>query len=148
MDLLQRENANTDKLRKYAAECMVLLKRKGDFPLHNTGKLALYGNGARNTIKGGTGSGDVNCKAYTKVEEGLEKAGFTITTKEWLDAYDKRRIDAKNEFIAEIKKRAKEQHVQAVFLGMGAVMPEPEYCFPLRGRYGNLCPLQNLRGRK
>ena len=133
MDLLQRENANTDKLRKYAAECMVLLKRKGDFPLHNTGKLALYGNGARNTIKGGTGSGDVNCKAYTKVEEGLEKAGFTITTKEWLDAYDKRRIDAKNEFIAEIKKRAKEQHVQAVFLGMGAVMPEPEYCFPLNG---------------
>ena len=46
--------------RKLAPECMVLLKNDGTLPLKGTGKLALYGSGARKTVKGGTGSGDVN----------------------------------------------------------------------------------------
>ena len=43
------------------------------------------------------------------------------------------RVEAKKQFIADIKRQAKEQHVQAVFLGMGAVMPEPAYDLPLNG---------------
>mgnify|MGYP002717851894 CR=1 FL=1 len=75
-------------VRALAPECMVLLRSDGAFPLAEPGEIALFGSGARHTIKGGTGSGDVNSRHVTTIEEGLEKAGFTLTTKAWLDAYD------------------------------------------------------------
>ena len=50
---------------------MVLLKSNGDFPLKEPQKVDLYGNGARRTIKGGTGSGDVNVRHFSTIEEGL-----------------------------------------------------------------------------
>ena len=56
--------------------------------MESAGKIVLYGSGARKTIKGGTGSGDVNVRHFVTIEEGLENAGFTITSKEWLDSYD------------------------------------------------------------
>ena len=78
------ETEHLNKLRALAPECMVLLKKNGDFPLNGPCKIALYGSGARETIKGGTGSGDVNVRHYVTVEEGLENAGFTVTTKAWI----------------------------------------------------------------
>ena len=75
-------------VRSISPECMVLLKTDGSFPLHTPCRIALHGNAARKTIKGGTGSGDVNVRSFVTVEQGLENAGFTITTKEWLDGYD------------------------------------------------------------
>ena len=75
------EKEHLSTLRSLAPECMVLLKKNGDFPLSEPCKIALYGAGARETIKGGTGSGDVNVRHYVSVEEGLENAGFTVTTK-------------------------------------------------------------------
>ncbi len=63
-----------------AAEGMVLLENKGILPLKETQKIALYGNGARRTLKGGTGSGDVNERHSVSLEEGLIQAGFTVTT--------------------------------------------------------------------
>ena len=50
-------------------------------PLTEPGEIALFGSGARHTIKGGTGSGDVNSRHVTTIEEGLETAGFTIVTR-------------------------------------------------------------------
>ena len=82
MELYEDEREHRDLLRRLAPECMVLLKSDGTFPLEAPCKVALYGSGARETIKGGTGSGDVNVRHYTTVEEGLENAGFTVTTKE------------------------------------------------------------------
>ena len=58
-------------------------------PLKAGSKAALYGGGARYTIKGGTGSGSVNNRNNVSIDEGLRNAGFVITTDEWLDAYDK-----------------------------------------------------------
>ena len=81
------ETEHLNKLRALAPECMVLLKKNGDFPLDAPCKIALYGSGARETIKGGSGSGDVNVRHYVTVEEGLENAGFTVTTKAWMDGY-------------------------------------------------------------
>ena len=57
------------------------VENDGTLPFSGAGKLALYGSGARSTIKGGTGSGDVNVRHFVNIEEGLEHAGFTITTK-------------------------------------------------------------------
>ncbi|MDY3679636.1 MAG: beta-1,3-N-acetylglucosaminyltransferase, partial [Actinomyces urogenitalis] len=73
-------------VRAGAPESVVLLASDGSFPLAAPGKIALFGAGARRTVKGGTGSGDVNSRHVVTVEEGLENAGFEITTKAWLDA--------------------------------------------------------------
>ena len=60
-EVTQREIANRALARKAATEGFVLLKNEGHFlPAPKGGKIALYGAGAVKTIKGGTGSGDVN----------------------------------------------------------------------------------------
>ena len=56
-EIEEREVINAQISRKLAGECMVLLENDGALPIH-TKKVALFGNGARATIKGGTGSGD------------------------------------------------------------------------------------------
>ncbi len=133
MKLNDYEQKHLKTLREQIAECTVLLKNNGDFPLEQAGQVALYGSGARHTIKGGTGSGEVNSRYFVTVEQGLTEAGFTVTTTDWLDAYDALLVDAKKEFHKEIKARAKKKHTMAVLEGMGAVMPEPEYDLPLDG---------------
>lgn len=121
------------KVRKISPECMVLLKTDGTFPLKKAGKIAAYGNGVRNTIKGGTGSGDVNVRAYTTIEKGLENAGFTITTKGWLDQYEQIRAGAKKNFIAEKREQIKKEGISGLLACMGAVIHEPEYELPMDG---------------
>lgn len=131
MNLQNYERIHLERLRALLPECTVLLKNNGDFPLEKPGKIALYGNGVRRTIKGGTGSGEVNSRFFETVEEGFQKAGFEITTGEWLDAYDRVHDGAQAEFYEEIRKRAQEHHTHPLDEGMGAVMPEPEYDLPL-----------------
>ncbi|MDU0348004.1 beta-glucosidase [Actinomyces sp. MRS3W] len=120
-------------VRSGAPESMVLLRSDGTFPLDAPGKLALYGAGARRTIKGGTGSGDVNSRHVVSIEEGLENAGFTLTTKSWLDAYDAVATENHTAFVADLKARAKEAGVPAIMFGMGAVEPAPAFDLPLDG---------------
>ena len=102
------EKEHLATLRSLAPECMVLLKKNGDFPLSAPCKVALYGAGARETIKGGTGSGDVNVRHYISVEEGLENAGFTVTTKLWMEGYKAARESVIQDFYEGITKEAKE----------------------------------------
>ena len=73
-----------ERVRELAADCAVLLKSDGSFPIGAGEKIALYGSGARHTLRGGTGGGIVEVKEYTTIEEGLFNAGFIITTKAWL----------------------------------------------------------------
>lgn len=127
------ETAHAELVRTLAPECTVLLKRDGKFPLDAPQKIALFGSGARYTVKGGTGSGEVNSRYSITIEEGLERAGFTITSKGWLTAYDAARQAAKEYFVRDIRERARKKHTPAALEGMGASMPEPEYEFPLRG---------------
>ena len=131
--MYQYEEEHLRQLRTFLPECTVLLKSNGAFPLTSPRRIALYGNGARHTQNGGTGSGEVNSRFFVTVEQGLEAAGFTISTKAWLDAYDNVRSLAKEAFFKEIKRRAKEHHTMAVIEGMGAVMEEPDYQIPLDG---------------
>ena len=67
--------------RRAAAEGMVLLKNEDHIlPLKAGSAVALYGAGAGKTIKGGTGSGDVNEREKISICEGMKNAGFKITT--------------------------------------------------------------------
>lgn len=127
----QYEKKHLNYVLDNAAECTVLLKTNGKFPLDKPGKIAAYGSGMRYTIKGGTGSGEVNTRFSNTIEEGLENAGFEITSKNWLDAYDQVRADAKKAFIKKIKADAKAAHVNIVLYGMGKSMTEPEHNLPL-----------------
>ena len=82
----RREIENGERARAIAPQGMVLLENNGALPLTGApGKIALYGNGVRRTVKGGTGSGDVNSRDVVNVEQGLEAAGFTVVTKDWID---------------------------------------------------------------
>lgn len=126
------EKKHIELLRSCLPECTVLLKENGDFPLASAGKIALYGSGVRKTIKGGTGSGEVNSRYYDTVEAGFEQADFTVTTKSWLDAYDKVVEKSQQEFNQRLRMQAKKQHTNVMLLAMGAVVPEPEYELPLQ----------------
>lgn len=132
-EMQQFEKEHINAVRAMSPECMVLLKNEGMLPLGRTGKIALYGSGARNTIKGGTGSGDVNVRHFVNIEEGLENAGFEITTKAWLDAYDEVLDKAKRAFAEELKVKAKASGMPLFMFLMGKVVPEPDYELPLEG---------------
>lgn len=133
MELFDYEKEHIGLLRDSLAECTLFLRQNGAFPLEAPGRIAAYGNGVRHTVKGGTGSGEVNSRYSVNVEQGLKDAGFTITTSRWLDAFDQVEQDAQKAFVKEIKERAKKKHTMAILEGMGAVMPQPEYDLPLDG---------------
>ena len=132
------EKKHLATLRALAPECMVLLKKNGDFPLSAPCKVALYGAGARETIKGGTGSGDVNVRHYVTVEEGLENAGFTVTTKSWMEGYKAAREAVIQGFYEGIAKEAKELGKSVFLVGMGRTPDEPRYELPIKGE-GDVC---------
>lgn len=82
------ELRNRSLAREAAAEGFVLLKNEnGALPLQNQ-KIALYGMGARLTVKGGLGSGSVEERYSVNIEDGLRNAGYEITSQDWLNDYD------------------------------------------------------------
>lgn len=79
------ELANAALSRKAATEGMVLLEnRDRALPMARSGNVAVFGVGAYKTVKGGTGSGDVYNRYTVTVRQGLENAGYQVTTS---DAY-------------------------------------------------------------
>ena len=105
-DVTEREKRNLQIVRKAAAQGIILLENDGVLPLTGgPGKLALYGNGARNTVKGGSGSGDVNSRTIVNVEQGLINAGYEITTKNWIDDLDEKLEKATKEFGLKVKEK-------------------------------------------
>ena len=126
-DMNQYEIEHINTLDKYLAECTVLLRRNGDFPIGKKNKkIYLYGNGVRKTIKGGTGSGDVNSRSFDTIEQAFTKAGYEILTKDYLDEYDKIYEEAQTEFNNNLWKNSSGNF----FAMMGAIMPEPDYDIP------------------
>ena len=78
-----RERENLRVAYRAACEGIVLLKNDGALPFDRK-HIALYGPGASMTIKGGTGSGEVNERHSVTILEGLRNRGFTIATEKWL----------------------------------------------------------------
>ena len=103
-EITWREQENLRIAYEAACEAMVLLKNDGTLPLH-TKKIALYGPGASMTIKGGTGSGEVNERHSVTILEGLEDRGFEITTKNWIADFEAGYAEAEAAYKIEKKKR-------------------------------------------
>ena len=94
--------------RRAAAEGMVLLKNEGALlPLAPQSAVALYGAGAACTVKGGTGSGDVNQRETVNIWQGMAEAGFRIANEEWLNRYKQQvetaRLAWRDGILAEVK---------------------------------------------
>ena len=103
------EVENRALARKAAADGMVLLKNEGALlPLDKAKPIALYGSGAVVTVKGGTGSGDVNSRETVSIWQGLKNAGFKVTTETWLSAYEKAYKEARIAWREEIWRKANE----------------------------------------
>ena len=86
-EVSEREKRNLEVAYRAACESMVLLKNEGVLPL-KTKKVALYGPGVTRTIKGGTGSGEVNERHSVTILEGMENRGFEVTTQQWIKDYE------------------------------------------------------------
>jgi len=103
-DVTDRERENLQVAYRAACEGMVLLKNDGALPF-KAKKVALYGPGASMTIKGGTGSGEVNERHSVTILEGLENRGFEITTRSWIEDFEKGYAEAEAAYQIEKKKR-------------------------------------------
>ncbi len=123
-DMTPDEQQHMELARKLAGECVVLMENDGTLPLL-PGKLALYGSGARRTVKGGTGSGDVNSRFVVTAEEGLEKAGFTILTKDWLDRQDQHVQEAKEAHRQMVHQKSQETGMPEMLFELSMPFHEP-----------------------
>lgn len=73
--------------RKIAADGIVLLKNEEEILPLKTKTVALFGAGAVDTISCGIGSGYISAPHVVTVKEGLENAGFSLTSQEWLKRF-------------------------------------------------------------
>lgn len=75
------EQSNALLSRQAAEQGMVLLENHAQtLPIARSGNIAVFGVGAYKTVKGGTGSGNVNNRYTITARQGLESAGYTVTT--------------------------------------------------------------------
>lgn len=124
-EITEREIKNAELAAKLAGECVVLLKNDETLPIKK-GTVALYGNGARYTIKGGTGSGDVNTRSNTNIEKGLKEGGFEVTTTAWLDRNEIARNNAKADFLKWAEAESEKTGVQLQWVIFDHPFNEPE----------------------
>lgn len=117
-------------LSDVSSECCLFLKKNNDFPLSkDVNQIGLYGNGVRHTVKGGTGSGNVDSHHFVNIEEAFLERGIEVISKAWLDEYDKYYLERRKEFIAQNKKEAKEIKMDPAAYCVGCIMHEKEYDF-------------------
>jgi len=92
------EKENREVAYEAAVESFVLLRNDGCLPLEKK-KVALFGAGASHTIKGGTGSGEVNNRHSISIYEGLRDAGYEITSERKIRSYIKMEEEAHAQWI-------------------------------------------------
>jgi len=80
------EIANGDLSHFIATQSYVLLENNGVLPLEQRGSVALYGNGVKATIKGGTGSGAVNNRYNDNVYDAFVADGWEIANPSFCNA--------------------------------------------------------------
>lgn len=133
MELFDYEKKHLDFVRETLGECVVLLKSDGNFPLDKPCKIVAYGNGVRKTIKGGTGSGEVNSRYFINIEDGLKNNGFELKSTFWSDTYERLYVEPRKKFINKLKAEARQKKILSFVYSMGKPMPEFEHDIPLDG---------------
>ena len=113
-----REKNNRRLAYRAAVEGIVLLENNGVLPLKK-GDIALYGAGARHTVKGGTGSGEVNERYSATIYDGLKEKGFSILTDNCLRRYDMKLEEARKAY----EKDVRENHTIIDVWGLVFTMP-------------------------
>ena len=107
------EMRHAETVRELASECLVLLENNGALPITTPGRIAVYGNGARHTVRGGGGSGEVNTRNNVSICDGLANAGFEITSRGWLDRYDGIYDSSLKAYMDKVESTARERGVPA-----------------------------------
>ena len=121
-----REHENDQVAYRAALESIVLLRNNGALPLKEK-RIALFGSGASHTIKGGTGSGEVNNRHSVSIYEGLLNRGVEVTSEKWIREYD---ALAEEEHAKWLKEH---QGIPSVALLSPANFPSPNiYCLFVR----------------
>ncbi len=124
----EREIRHAALSAQIAAEGIVLLENKGVLPFPaEVHSIALFGSGARRTVKGGTGSGDVNVRNFVTIEQGLKDAGYRIATEDWLSEQDTVIRMAKEQYDAHIQELSHQGIGVALLTMMGNPFHEPEF---------------------
>ena len=121
MDFLAKTNDAVTELeyrhaktvRELASECLVLLENDGALPIAEPGRIAVYGNGARHTVRGGGGSGEVNTRNNINICDGLLNAGFDVASTVWLDRYDEIYDSSIRSYMDKVESIANERGVPA-----------------------------------
>ncbi len=121
------ERPHREISKRAAVEGIVLLENKENvLPLEKGAKIALYGQGVKRTIKGGTGSGDVNERRVVSVYEGMKEAGFRIVNEDWISKYEKeyesKRIEWRDSLLRDVRESKDESEN---FFEMYAARPFP-----------------------
>lgn len=101
-DETELEKQNRLLARDVAREGFVLLKNNNVLPLHSK-KISLFGAGARLTVKGGSGSGDVHERYSVSIEQGFLNNGVEIVNARWLDRFTKKYEKDKKEFVEKVE---------------------------------------------
>ncbi|MGI5888963.1 MAG: glycoside hydrolase family 3 N-terminal domain-containing protein [Oscillospiraceae bacterium] len=119
------EKRGTALAAQASAEGCILLENSGAFPIEPQ-PAALYGYGGRLTMVHGIGSGDVTYRYYVNIETGLENAGFTITTKPWLDQFDKIYSEYRRALLEDVAEESKRTGVDNlhVLYGRPHILPD------------------------
>ncbi len=92
-----REERNLSLAYRAACDSAVLLKNEGVLPFKGK-RIAAFGAGVSRTVKGGTGSGEVNERHSVTILEGLRERGFEVMTGPWLEDYEAQYRAAQEEF--------------------------------------------------
>lgn len=113
--ITMREEINLALARAAASEGIVLLKNDGVLPLKPHCKVGLFGSGAGATIKGGTGSGDVNERKSVTIYEGFLNEGIKVVSCDWIEDFQKRYIKSREDWRDGIFKEMKGKELLELF---------------------------------
>lgn len=83
----ERELRNREVAYRAATEGIVLLENNGALPMSSR-RVAVFGAGATRTVKGGTGSGEVNQRHAINIVEGLQDAQISVSSDAWIKDYE------------------------------------------------------------
>ena len=121
------ERSNFRLAYRAAVESIVLLENNGVLPLDRSKKIAMFGEGVTNTVKCGSGSGEVNERNAVSIYDGMKKAGVTITSDALLCAYAQTAKNAKEAYVEKMRKEAGFANFKVTMSNLAEPFRNPEF---------------------